>query len=279
MEYKMWLESEINHYNKRNVDCFGITFFPNNRPEFKCYEYITKKIDSLEVNLFFSENNKGIRYDYKVDYEMRNNIKKLNNFIRCEMKYTDDLKKMWGLMEISRKYANDFRLMEIGNRINKESNEQALRGYFSLRKFENDMDIKGEFCTYSEKKILLSDVANCLSVSGKFWRLINKNAVLIEKYGYFPTMFGFQQCNGEIEQKIYFELSEPDEHLERLRFNNLLMLQDIIQIVNDMSPQIIQSISSFWKYGFFLRGIAFGDENGKNTNIRLYFSEIRRFTE
>ena len=90
MEYKMWLESEINHYNKRNVDCLGITFFPNNRPEFKCYEYITKKIDSLEVNLFFSENNKGIRYDYKVDYEMRNNIKKLNNFIRCEMKYTDD---------------------------------------------------------------------------------------------------------------------------------------------------------------------------------------------
>lgn len=281
MKIENFLENKIKQEVDTNIGCFGLTFFENGNCEYKCYRNIKKKVNNNIMNTFYSQNERFKRCDYKVSSEICYDLVKINSFIKNEMKYNGDLSTLRELLKISKKYYNKFRLMEIGTRSDFSLIRCDLRGYFSLRKFEKNADIEGKINSYKNIIDLMKELYDFFGVSSQCIKFIEDKSLLLEDSSYYPTLFGFQQSNGKIEKKLYFELCNPDRHLETL-------LEDNLFLVNYMAPnyfrnvyeEIIESILVFWKYNYFLRGIAYGLLDDKKLfNIRFYFANVEHFID
>ena len=278
MRFEKYLKEKIKQYDGEDVDCFGLTFSPNLEFELKCYKYVVERRDDKIINTFVSNNKNITRCDYKIEYNIRNDYNKICEFINNTIKYNGELNILFDLWKLSNKYNNDFRIMEIGTRLDTVHNNCALRGYFSLRCFENDRDVKGKFSNYKNKKYILHELASLLNLQKKYLEFIEIKSKSLEKNGYYLSMFGVQKFTEKIEEKIYFELAEPDNHFNTILNANIQMIKELIPWRSiDMYEKMKQSILVFWGYGYFVRGIAFGILNNEQYSIRLYFSKVESF--
>lgn len=281
MEIGKLLKNKIQQETDSNIDCFGLTFFGKGKFEFKCYKHMEKKVNNNIINTFFSKNENFIRCDYKIGNDMQYDIFKINNFIKNEIKYDGDINILIELLKTSQKYQNKFRLMEIGTRYDLLGKYCDLRGYFSLRYFEKVTDIKGRIDRYSESKDLMSELYEIFDIPKDYINYIENKILILEKNGYYPTMCGFQKILHKVEKKLYFELNQPDKHFDTLLQDNLCLVEDILpHYLNSEYKDIIESILIFWKYKYFMRGIAYGTLDDDNSfSIRFYFADMKHFIE
>lgn len=281
MSLQEYIQKKLLDVNNEQIDCFGVTFNTNDKPEVKCYTHVKKKISGTMINAFVSDNENIIRCDYKIQNNIKHDTKKLLKFVRHQIKYKGDTAWLIKLLDLSQQYNNKLNLMELGNRFDSSNMTNTLRAYFSIRLFDNLEDFKGKFVSYENNTKLLNDIYTLFELQADIVEFVDKKAALLGEFGYYPVMLGFQEIDATIEKKIYFELHEPDKHIMKFPHSNLCLIDKILPItIKHWNENIIETILSFWHNGFFLRGIAFGIKDNESTcSFRLYFSLLEHFME
>ena len=278
MDLTKFIQKEILN-NKEEIDCFGISYDEKNTSETKCYRFCIdkdKKSGIYNFEIALDTNSKQREYYKVITNRQKEQQELLNKF------YSRDIYKQNNILQFIKMidgYFSDGKehLSHIGRKVT-DGKIEEFKLYFTLRRFENENDVKGEPIIFRDNKVLFEKIHKHWNITKQKGLLLEKISAVVEENSYYPSFLGLNVYENSVEYKLYFELFDYTEPLDEIIQKSWESLQSITKYYNFNCKQIKDDMYFMKKHHYFIRGFTLSLNNkSSDVKLKLYYFLIDKF--
>lgn len=290
--YKKFTQLNIDKYINK-IECFGISLDNENVIQMKCYKWMHNEDKNFfkykcHCKLLYDieKENLGHLFDYTSEIENNEKVYRVtckikNNSIYDGIKMLEKFKIYFnkGFCEEFIVFHNFIcecqkseksPIAEVGMKFIEEGLYSDIKIYYTLRKFNGVNDVLGNVIGVRENIDFFNNAFAFLGVDELKQTKIMAISEILQKDGYFPTLFGINK-NSEISiYKIYYELTDYEKRIHGLKINLKKLFEEMSKYISVCVEKIYEIILYYENINFYLRGIAI-DLTLKENFLKLYF--------